>query len=217
MGGVKLSDVIEVLHKDEEMKKLAQEAGIMPGGGTKVTTETPDSEMVGESVEDEKAKIQTKLMELAGTETEAVSSSKVEESLNVANKAPAGEKIKPVEEATADAAGMPKASPASEVTEVVASALGKMKPEVRKEACKGIIKKMAEAKMLTLDELEKVEPGTEKTGGMSGEDWETAGRLMARGYVDEMNKMAEEAAQKEEGGEESLSEEDITAIEELIK
>lgn len=191
---IKLSDVIAALHQDDEMKKLAQAAGVAPAGaaaGAGTTTETPDSEMVGETIQDEKAKIQTRLMELAGTEEESISAAKPEETLNVSQQAPAGEKLKPVEEAAAQVA--PEAKQAADV---IGEALAGMEPAIRKQACLEIIGKISQLNALSLDDLSGKEG--EKVAKAKFEEYDTAGRIMARGYHDEMQKIAAEI--EAEGG-----------------
>ena len=193
---VMLSDVIRALSQDDEMQKLAQGAGLAPAGGAAAgadtTTETPDSEMVGETIEDEKEKIQTKLMELAGTENEAISAGKGEETLNAAQQAPAGEKLKPVEEAAAQVAPQAK-----QAADVIGEALAGMEPAIRKQACLEIISKISQMNALSLDDLSGKEG--EKVAKAKFAEYDTAGRIMARGYHDECQKIAAEL--EAEGGE----------------
>lgn len=186
---VKLTDIVDALSQDDEMKKLAAGAGLTPAGGAsagaETTTQTPDSEMVGETIEDEKAKIQTKLMELAGTENEAISAGKGEETLNASQQAPAGEKLKPVEEAAAAVAPQAK-----QAAEVIGEALQGMEPAIRKQACLEIISKISQMNALSLEDLSGKEG--EKVAKAKFEEYDTAGRIMARGYHDECQKIATE-------------------------
>jgi len=193
---VKLSEIIEGLNKDDDFRKLAEDAGVSPAavagggagaGGGNTTTETPDSEMVGDTVEDEKEKIQTKLMELAGLQSESISAAKTEETLNTAQKAPAGEAAQP-----AGTAVNPGASAeADEVAEVVASTLGGMKPDLRKTASIKIVEKIAQMGALAVDDLKDV-----KVASARADEYDAAGRLMARAYHDEHQKIATGMAAK---------------------
>jgi len=239
MPGVKLSDIINALHQDDEMRKLATDAATVPnapGGNTQTQDETP--RMVGESVEDEKAKIQNKLMEMAGLQQEQGSAAKTDETLNVAQTAPVGEAAQPTAVAVnpaASAAAAPSVAPAAPATAVtpgqhaaantkaaaiadtVAAALSKQDEETRKEACKGIISKIAQMNALSLDDIKD-----EKVASAKFAEYDAAGRIMARAYHDEINKLAAEAVNSEEGtpaAEETpsteLSNEDKSLIEEL--
>lgn len=200
---IKLSDVIEALHKDEDLSKIAS-----VGGPTNAASEV--TRTTGSSKEDQKAQIATKMMELAGAET-AASGAATTVPLNLHQQAPAGEKVKPEAVHTASA---------QEIGEIVGDAIEKLEnDEERKLASKLIIEKIAAlgifTKVADLKDVKgaekkaesKVEAKVEakvETKVASTDDWDAAGRLMARGYHDEIKKLAEadcvaiEAAEKAE-------------------
>jgi hypothetical protein len=212
---VKLSEILDGLKGDSEIKKLAQDAGVAPAEGAAAETQSEDSRMVGDTVEDEKEKIQTKLMELAGLQSESASAANADEALNVAQEAPAGEIASPAD-----------ISEAGEVAEVVASALGGMKPEIRKQASIAIVQKIAQMSALSVDDLKDIKVASARAG-----EYDAAGRIMARAYHDEINKLAAVRAKKaaeaagEEGeetpeetgteGSEDLTAEELSTIEGL--
>lgn len=166
MNRVTLSQVIGAMHDDDDLKKLAEST----------STESPVAEQVGTSTEDQKAKIQTKLMELAGQET-AARSDAVAVPLNVIANPPAGEKVTPQ---------AVKVSDGAEMSEVVASAMEKLDPEQRKIAATGIIEKIAAMNVFTTSEADAL-----KTAGDKFKEDEVRGRIQARGFHDEINKLAE--------------------------
>ncbi len=184
---IKLSEIIDGLHQDDDFRKLSEGTPAAGGAGADTKTEVPVADMVGDTVEDEKAKIQTRLTELAGGQNEAISAAKTEETLNTAQKAPAGEAAQPTAVQVSPAAS----AEASEVAEVVASALGGMQPEVRKIATVKIIEKIASMNAVTLDDLKDV-----KVAEARANEYDAAGRIMARSYHDETNKLAEKRAEK---------------------
>lgn len=217
--GVKLSEIIQALHQDDDMRKLAGDKvaeGEEAGGGA---TESPVSEQIGSSIEDEKAKIQTKLMELAGQQVAAESAGKATEQLNAVQGAPAGERIQPPGDTEGE-------SSATEVAEVLASVLGGMQPEQRKIACKAVITKIAQLNVLAMDDLKDV-----KTAEARFNEYDAAGRIMARAYHDECTKIAaslkkdaaapaaEKVAAEKDAAEapaDDLSADEVTLLKELI-
>lgn len=166
MNRVKLSSVIDALLQDDDMKKIAEST----------TTESPISEQVGGSTEDQKAKIQTRLMEVAGKQTDAASDA-VAVPLNLIQNPPAGEKASPKAVTVSDGAAM---------SEVVASAMEKLEPEQRKIAAQGIIEKIAAMGVFSVDEAAAL-----KVAGDKFKDDEMRGRIQARAFHDEINKLAE--------------------------
>jgi len=214
MSVVKLSEVIGALHQDDQLRKLAEESsvGAENAGGGKTKTQSPDGEMVGETIEDEKHQIQTKLMELAGLTNEGISAAKTEEQLNVAQKTPAGEKATSTSPAVSETA---KAASALEIADVVGGVLGKMKAEHRKEACKKIVEKIASLNVLSMEDTADIKVAEAKFA-----EYDAAGRIMARSYYDEMGKLAEAAVEAEkkaaaETGTSILSESEVKLIDEL--
>jgi len=213
--GVKLSDIIAALHDQDDMKKLAEDAGAAAPAGGGSATESPVSAQVGETIEDEKAKIQTKLMELAGLQEESVSAAKPQEELNTAQEAPAGEKVAPDDVNPAASASAPE-----EMATVVASVLSKMQPEPRKLACVKIVEKIASIGGLKKEDIDKM-------ASAKFQEAEAIGRIMARSYHDEMQKIAaevsegetpEEPAEKKASGEAPAAEitaEDLKLLESL--
>lgn len=181
---IKLSEIIDGLNQDDDFRKLA-EGTPAAGAGADTKTEVPVDEMVGDTVEDEKAKIQTRLTELAGGQVSAISAGKSEETLNTAQKAPAGEAAQPAGVQVSPAAS----AEADEVAEVVASALGGMQPETRKVATVKIIEKIAAMGAVSMDDLKDV-----KVAEARADEYDAAGRIMARSYHDETNKLAEARA-----------------------
>lgn len=198
---IKLSDVIQALHKDDELSKIAA-----VGGPTNAASEV--ARVIGSSKEDQKAQIATKMMELAGGETEGASRATTLP-LNAHQQAPAGSKVTPEGVHTASA---------QEMGDVVGEALSKLEnDEERKLASKKIIEKIAALGIFqAAEELKdvkgsekkaepKVEPKAE-TKTASETDWDAAGRLMARGYHAEILKLAEEDCAKIEAAEKTEKE-----------
>jgi ethanolamine utilization cobalamin adenosyltransferase len=180
---VKLSDLIQALHKDDDMRKLAQGAA----GGE---TESPVSEQVGSTIEDEKAKVQTRLMELAGLQEEGESAANDDENLNEAQKAPAGEKAVAPGVSPAASAAAPE-----EMATVLASAIGKMPKDQQKLAWKAVIQKCAAANVLGKGDLageKKAEKDAEKVAQEQVAEADAIGRIMARAFHDETTKIAAE-------------------------
>ena len=165
---VKLSEVLAGLRDDADMKKIAE------------GTESPLPALMGDTVADEKAKIQTQLLEAAGMQEEAAADAAAIP-LNETIKATAGEKVSPPEIA------------ASEMGEVVAAAITKLPAGERKVACKKIIEKIASMNVLSSDDVKDVKTASAQWA----QRHDVAGRIMARAYHDEINKLATAAVEKE--------------------
>lgn len=200
MAGVRLSDLIQALHKDDDMRKLAM------GEGAGGATESPVSEQVGSTVEDEKAKVQTRLMELAGLQEEGESAANEDENLNEAQLAPAGEK--------AVAPGVSQAASAAapdEMATVLASAIGKMPKDQQKLAWKAVIQKCAAANALGKEDLASKKVASDKEAQAQFDEADAIGRIMAHAFDDETNKIAEKRAAAEKTEEAPAAEKKASA------
>lgn len=196
---VKLSDLIQALHKDDDMRKLAM-------GETGGDTESPVSEQIGSTVEDEKAKVQTRLMELAGLQQEGESAGNDDEELNEAQKAPAGEKALLGGPATMVDPSASAAAP-DEMATVLASAIGKMPKAQQKLAWTAVIKKCASVNMVSEADLApEKRAAAEKVAQEQFAEADATGRVMARAFHDECNKIASEQPTEEKVASESVTE-----------
>jgi hypothetical protein len=88
-----MSDIVDILNRlrnDEVMQKAAQDDAAV--------ADAADTSGGGNTIEDKKLEVQTKLEELAAAQTAAASSANLEEGLNSVQATPAGEKMKSVDE-----------------------------------------------------------------------------------------------------------------------
>lgn len=179
--GIKLSEVLEGLQQDEDLRKIAA-----VGGSTDMSSEVARTQ--GGTKEDQKAQIATKLMEIAGAEVQSAATAGSTPT-NIVARPPAGEKVTPEAVHVASA---------QEMGDVVGVALEKLDEEGRKVASKAIIEKIAAMGVWkSAADIKDIKTAAPK----SGEDWDAAGRLMARGYHDESLKLAEADVKAIEDGE----------------
>lgn len=186
---IRLSEVLEGLRADDDMRKIAA-----VGGPTEMSSEIARTQ--GGTKEDQKAQIATKLMEIAGAQV-ASAAAAGSVPTNIVQQPPAGEKVTP---------GSVHVASANEVGDVVGLALEKLDEEGRKVASKLIIEKIAA--MGVWKDASEIK--VEKTAAKVGEDYEMAGRLMARGYHDELSKLAEADVKAIEESEKAATEKAAT-------
>jgi hypothetical protein len=211
--GVLLSEILDAVNRDEDLRKLAsqrageetKEASVLPGEQGMATSMSPapesgDDAVLGGSEEDKKVQLRDQLAEVAGAQQTATSMANPEEELNTDNK-PQGGAIEV----------MPPAAPpqmgGAELAAAVEGAVGEMPMEEQKAAAAMVIEKLSsyfveeyeEAEKQAAAELEyELEKEAEEEAIKLASEWDALGRIAARAYYDELSKLAAAYAEGEE-------------------